>query len=52
MKFPDNPTKGEKQNTEQKVFPVLSVVTYHLLTESEVITGKSQIEALMTDISQ
>ena len=34
MKFLDNPTKGEKQNT---------VVTYHLLTESEVITGKSQI---------
>ena len=52
MKFPDNPTKGEKQNTKQKVFPVLSVVTYHLSTQSEVITGKSQTEALMTDISQ
>jgi len=50
VKFPDNPTRGEKKNTKQKVLPVLSVVTYHLLTESEVITGKSQNEALMTDI--
>ena len=44
--------KGEKQNTKQKVFPALSVVTYHLLTETEVITVTSQTEALMTDISQ
>ena len=52
MKFTDNPTRGEKQNTKKKAFPVLSVVAYHLLTESEVMTGKSHTLALMTEISQ
>ena len=33
-------------NTEY-IFAQLAVIVYHLLTESEVITGKSQTEALM-----
>ena len=47
VKFPDNPTTEEKQNMKQKLFSVLSLITYHLSTEGEVITGKSQTEALM-----